>query len=436
MTFGIDSLYYFCISNDEYDNLYLDIIDQMDRIKGKFEIEEIAYTPNDINITISETTLVHLGFSEGYLWLKDINNFFKIGFKDENKNRGLHNIRVQLLGEGIYTIGIKSLINYIDKMLKGNIETDRPLTRADINCFIEYDFSFVAKNMFVTKKRAYSVITEIGNADKIETLYVGKNPFKLRLYNKTNELKKSKKQELMREFFLNNGFNINNTIFNVEFEMHRSHLKAYNILTVEELFKNANNLFKQSMDDIRLIDIKDLKQGDTKNKNKNRASTLPIWKHIKENFDIKEFLQVKTPLKRIKRAVSIYDYNHFKDEFILLLRKAYINSISISRQELDNCMSEFVDSLEVKNKNRANKYFIDVEITNKDKTKEKFRWLKSGELIKPINVISVSDMSDHDLKAYLNDITSLYGMSEDDNYKYEIAYNELVKRGLKEPIVF
>ena len=42
--------------------------------------------------------------------LEIINEYFKIGFKDYLKNRGLHNIRVQLQGEGIYTLGIHLFI--------------------------------------------------------------------------------------------------------------------------------------------------------------------------------------------------------------------------------------------------------------------------------------------------------------------------------------
>ena len=40
---GIDTLYYFCESNDYYDDLFLEILDQIETIKGKFEREEIQY---------------------------------------------------------------------------------------------------------------------------------------------------------------------------------------------------------------------------------------------------------------------------------------------------------------------------------------------------------------------------------------------------------
>ena len=38
---GIDTLYYFCESNNFYDDLFLEVLDQIETIKGKFEREEI-----------------------------------------------------------------------------------------------------------------------------------------------------------------------------------------------------------------------------------------------------------------------------------------------------------------------------------------------------------------------------------------------------------
>lgn len=46
---GIDTLYYFYESNDSYDDLFLDIVDQMDEATGKFEKRDIAYSNKDIN---------------------------------------------------------------------------------------------------------------------------------------------------------------------------------------------------------------------------------------------------------------------------------------------------------------------------------------------------------------------------------------------------
>ena len=90
----------------------------------------------------------------------------------------------------------------------------------------------------------------------------------------------------MYEYFANNGFDLEGDIFNVEFELHRSYLKTYNILTIEDLLSNAVNLFKSSMDDIRLIDINTLSDNAVEHNNKHRADTLSIWEEIKQEYKL------------------------------------------------------------------------------------------------------------------------------------------------------
>lgn len=442
---GIDTLYYFCESSLEYDDLFLDILDQMECIKGKFEKKEIDYTNADITISINHITLSSLGKSEGYYWFKDINEFFKIGFKDKNTNQGLHDIRVQLLGNGIYTIGIKSIIEFIDTMLEGYITKEHPITRIDLNMFIQYDLGFVDKRMFVTKKRNYASISEIGDANSIQTLYVGKPPFKLRIYNKSLELKQSKKQEVMEAYFRLNGFDIQQAIFNVEFEMHRSHLRAFNIITIEEALHNTQMLFKHAMEDIRLIDINTLSVKDSENHTKNRAKTLPIWEFIKENYSIEDFLQVTSPLERIKRKAYVYDETSFTKEHKLLIRKGLINSVPITKELLIQNLDETVQELhEPTNPTPkpfyAPKDFIPIEIKQFDGTKQHFRLLRNGRLIKPVNVLSVSKLSDFELLHYLDDITEDFNKEDIDfttaNKRYKVAYDEAVRRKLKPEIPF
>ena len=206
---GIDSLYYFAESNENYNELFLDIVNQIEEIQGKFKKLDIEFDNSDINITIEDTTLNFRGKAEGFYWFRDLNNFFKIGFKDSTKNETLHDIRVQLQGVGIYTIGIKNLLKIInDDLIKRYTTGYFPVTRADLNCFAEYDFSFINRDMFVTRKRQYATISEIGSANSLQTIYVGKEPFKLRLYNKTLEMKKSKKTNLMNDYFEHNSFNL------------------------------------------------------------------------------------------------------------------------------------------------------------------------------------------------------------------------------------
>lgn len=433
MLHGIDSLYYFCESNENYDDLYLEILDQVEEKKGIFEKRDVEFENNDIHILINDIPLNFLGIAEGFHWFKDTNEYFKIGFKDKYKNRGLNDIRVQLQGIGIYTIGIKSLIDFINNCLLQNCVTGYfPITRADLNCFVQYDFSFLTKEMFVTRKREYSTISEIGNASSVQTIYVGKKPFKLRLYNKKEELKNSKKKDLMYEYFANNDFDLEKVIFNVEFELHRTYLKTFNISTIEELLSNAVNLFKDSMDAIRLVDISNITENDIKNNSKNRADTLAIWEHIKTSYKLDEFLQIQLPLSKVKRAISVYDDNKFDLEYLCLLRKAFINNLHIDKDYTNELFDKAKESLtKTTTTKELRKNYIDVEIIDEKTNKsENFRLSKSGELVKPLRTEAVTALSDYQLLVYIDQTSKKQHLSDRDKHIHYVASQEANKRGL------
>lgn len=430
---GIDSLYYFCESNTNYDDLYLEILDQLEEVKGKLLKKDIEFENKDLSILINEIPLNFLGMAEGFHWFKDMNDTFKIGFKDKYKNRGLNDIRVQLLAFGIYTIGIKSIIDFIKTILLKDYITDYfPITRVDLNCFVQYDLSFIKKEMFVTRKRKYSTISEIGNANTTQTIYIGKEPFLLRIYNKKEELKKSNKKDLMYEYFFNNGFDSEQPIFNVEFELHRTHLKQFNINTIDDLFLNAKNLFQQSMEDIRLVDISNITQKDIENNTKNRAITLPIWDYIKESYKLDSFLQNELPLERIKRKISVYNENKFEYEYVALIRKAYINNLTLESEYLVNLYFKAKETLKkTTTQKELKKDYIEVEIVNEiTNKKENFRLLNSGELIKPLRTETVANLNDYDLLVYLDKTQEKQHLSTRDNQIYTVAHKEAKKRNL------
>ncbi|PUE63626.1 hypothetical protein [Arcobacter caeni] len=430
-TFGIDSLYFFFETNENYDDLFLEILDQLEDLKAKFEKREIEFENRDLIISINEIQLSYLGKQEGFYWFKDSNEFFRIGFKDRYKNRGLNDIRVQLQGNGIYTVGINSIVELLKDLVKGCISDYMPVTRADLNCFVQYDLSFIKKDMFSTRKRKYSTINEIGDANSTQTIYVGKEPFKLRLYNKSLELKKSKKFEVMNEYFLNNGFDLEQTIFNIEFQMNRGHLKQFNINTIDDLFANAKSLFQSAMDDIRLLDIQSVSNERLIN-NKYQAETHPLWEEIKQEYDLKDFLQSALPLGRLKRKISIYDENKFEFEYISLLRKAYINNLTLDIDFLNELYFKAKESLKktTTQKEMKKDYIEVIVIDEKTNLKENFRLLNSGELIKPLRTETVANLSDYELMVYLDKTSEKQHLSTRDNLIYTVAFNEAKKRNL------
>lgn len=306
---GIDALYYFAQSGAFYDRLYEDIINQIEDKKAYFKSLNYQYADNDITVTINGIDVVYSGMGrDGFHWFN--HDFFRSGFKDPEKATNIHNIRIQLNAVGIYTLGLKSLIEYVNRKFLGDYTMKVfPITRIDLNMFIQHDFSYLRKEMILSKKQNHSAnIGERSNAYELETYYVGKKPFLLRIYNKHKELQSASaiKREIMHNHFAIHGMDLEQPIFNVEFEMHREYLKQYGIDTIDDALKRATVLFKNACDQIRLIDPNSISEKALNSSNRKRADTLPVWNHIKYHYDITEFMQIDTPLEKIERISFRY----------------------------------------------------------------------------------------------------------------------------------
>lgn len=218
--YGIDTLYYFAQSNEAYANAFFDLQSQLEIQTKLHETDLYAYAHSAMIAKLGTTALQYLGKDKGVYWFRDINEYFKLGLKNPNIASYQHNIQIQLQGVGIYTIGLKNLLAFINEELLKEITTGLfEISRADLNCFVQYEFGFVTKEMFVSKKKGYHIISEFGNSKRTHTIYVGKKPFLLRLYDKKIELDKSDKAEIMQDYFTYHGFDLKEPIFNLEFEM-------------------------------------------------------------------------------------------------------------------------------------------------------------------------------------------------------------------------
>jgi len=257
----------------------------------------------------------------------------------------------------------------------------------------------------------------------------------LRLYDKKLELSKSNKKEMMQEYFVNSGLDIDKEIFNLEFEMHRTHLRAYEITTLEDLLTNANNLFKKAMEDIRLIDASTITQKDIKNNSKNRAKSLPIWDYVKENFNIDIFLQNEFSIKRLKRKSYIYDEDRFIEEFNKLIKKALTYKLYLNDEFIlaiaKRCLEDYEQQEErARNPLKPKKSYTPVKIQGDSK---EYRLLKSGELIEPVKVISFRELNNNELEKEITTLESYLHFGEEQErlsvaQKLEVAYREKLRR--------
>jgi hypothetical protein len=327
---------------------------------------------------------------------------------------------VQFNAVGLYTLGLKALLRYADDMFKEVSTGHRPITRVDLNMFVQSNLSWLEKDMFVSRKRIYTThLKEISSKYRLQTLYIGKAPFLLRLYDKKEELKTSKKNEMMYEYFLNNGFTREDDIFNIEFEIHRKHLKFYNIDTVDDLLGHAEKLFRESMDAIRLVDLSTISENSINTMNRYKAEIHPLWKYFSDSYKLNDFLALDMPLERLKRKSYAYAIEDSIKEQVILAKKAYIHNIVVDEQFYDEVLEAF-------RKSKEPKYAI-----ASSAPKEKKELEVTYEAIS--EQIDFKELSDMELERYIKMIENLMPDPNSDlktlMKKHEIAFIELKVRG-------
>ncbi|OHE04864.1 MAG: hypothetical protein A2345_11640 [Sulfurimonas sp. RIFOXYB12_FULL_35_9] len=362
------------------------------------------------------------GKAQGFYWFTHIDEYFTIGFKDHLTNRGLNDIQIQLNANGIYPLSLNTLIKYTDDLLVGFITGYKPLTRVDLNIFVQSDLSWISKEMFVARKRSYiSIFKEIATKHQLQTLYIGKKPFLLRLYNKAEELKSSKKKDMMYEYFLNNGFDSLENVFNIEFEMHRNYFKSFKIDTVDDLLQRAELLFQDCLTAIRLVDLSTITDNTIDSKNKNRALTHPLWEHLSTSYKLNDFLALEAPLERIKRKSYRYTIQEAIEEQCALAKKAYIHNIVVDEQFYNEVLETFCK--------RKNSAYSDMLPLKND----------SIDFNNPSIEINIQTLSNLDLEKYL------YTLEQDmNNYsdldlgilikRHQLVHIELKSRGIDKPL--
>lgn len=137
---------------------------------------------------IKNLVTTNLGKEQGFYFFSDDVGTFRVGFKDPNTNLGVQDIRIQLQGIGIYSFGLVKLTQFINEVILNDISTDNYfITRADLNIFCQYDLgSVIIPEHISTRKRKFARI--IGKKNSYETLYIGKPPAMLRIYDKALEI--------------------------------------------------------------------------------------------------------------------------------------------------------------------------------------------------------------------------------------------------------
>ena len=337
---GIDSLYYFYKTNDLYSLFFLELIEQLDAKKKKFDDMNIEYSNKDIKVSINNQDFEFNGKAKGFYWFTHFDNIFTVGFKDHHTNMQLLDIQVQLNAIGIYDkLGLKSLLRYTDNIFKHIATGYKTVTRIDLNMFVQADLSWLSVDMFVSRKRKYTThYKEVKSKTRVETIYIGKAPFLLRLYDKKEELKNSHKNEMMYNYFETYGFNRKDDVFNIEFEMHRTYLRTFGIDTVDDALGMAEKLFKDAMNSIRLVDISSISEKSIKTNNRYKAEIHPLWKYLSASYRLKDFLAFDKPLVKLPKKKFLYTEEEAIVEHVKLAVTSKANDIVHDEQFFSQVM--------------------------------------------------------------------------------------------------
>lgn len=331
---GIDSLYYFIPSNEPYKEFYITIEKRVEETK---EANNGFIPKGTLTIFISEMEFIYLGKQEGFYFFGDESGLFRVGFKDPLTNTGVHDIRVQLQGIGIYALGLIPLTQYVnDTILKHITQPFYYVTRADFNIFCQYDLGSVIKpEHIVTRKRKFSHI--IGTKHRYETLYIGTAPSRFRIYDKHLEMsnaKESLKRFFLKKYLAQHDIQVIDPLWNFEIECHRAFLKQYKISTLEDLFSNAEMLFHKCMQTVRLVDISTVSQKDFEGNRLHKATTHPLWEYINQSYTFNAYEQKSIPLQRLDYAPKEYKTSDFMEELSTLIVKGKNNSIMLNYDDI------------------------------------------------------------------------------------------------------
>ena len=333
---GVDTLYCYYPSNEKYHDFFESL---ENRILEAKRINR-GYIPKDtLRISIGDKEFFFNGLSKGYYFFVDTARWFRLGLKHPYQNTNLLDIQVQCEATGIYLLGLAKLIEHIETFLSQIAHTKSELTRIDANIFMQFDLSSVIeKDFLISRKRSYR--REDGGRIGYQSLKMGINPFLLRFYDKREELIGKEKRSLMEAYFVFHGFDLNQPIWNFEFEWHRDFFKRFGIRTVADALKNIEMLFHHCMKIIRFVDKTTLSQKNFEAKRFHRAKTHPLWEYIDSSYSFNAFPQSYDTLEKIIPPKSVYDAKVFMKEFEMLLDKAVIHNVYLSEDHIRAILSK------------------------------------------------------------------------------------------------
>lgn len=336
---GVDTLYFFSNVQGQYYHSFFESLINLNLEKNNI----LKYQDEDYVLKFLGSS----GFSSGFCgyWFQLMSKKFgyfpiaRIGFKNPNKQTNVLNCYVQLEAESIYSVGIVKSCNTIFEFLNFMFKIDvnfrnSQISRGDINCFINYDFSNLTLDMFSTSLSLNGYV--YGNTKRLETLYFGNRSSKIsfKIYDKQEEILNNYRFStyVKHSFLVSQGFDVNvplnyeydnGVLWNIEYSFKREALKEYSIYSVFDFLNSVKFLFLEALDYVFFIgyDVNDIKK---QRDRKKKLSMNLLWEYIKDNvlFDTFNFND-----EFVKRTIK-NSFDRQKEYYLMMIQSQFKHLIN------------------------------------------------------------------------------------------------------------
>lgn len=243
---NIDTIY-ILVDIENYDNSCQKLLDYLQNEK------ELSISANkEMNnykhiITLNEITfeLLQTG-CKGYSFILKNDGFEVKVSKYQSKIKNFSPLQIRISSEYLWSYGIKTSWNIISNWITntfGNIISNK-VCRLDL-CTHVSGMDFITNYEYCYKGhfKKYDKTFHFGNSINSITFgsRKGKNIY-CRIYNKTLEIKETKKKYWFFDIWNEHGLDIDN-VWNLEFELKSEFLRSMKILSIEDTLSNISNLW-------------------------------------------------------------------------------------------------------------------------------------------------------------------------------------------------
>lgn len=332
----------FSLDFSDYDNkilTYRNLLDEKKQLaqtyRANFSNEKAIININDLNFEVLANG------SMGYAYILH-NSDYEIDFsmaRSSQKDNYPVFVRIKqnpLWSNGIY-YAYGFIIHWLQKIF-GTVSSEK-LNRIDICCHTDcIPFQNFGLDFFKTRSTKKNIRVYGNTINGFEFGSRKESLIYCRIYNKTLEVKESKKATWFFDIWKKNDADISN-IWNIEFELKRNFFREYNIESFADFINNAKSIWDYLTTQWLILCIKDHSRLEN-------CTIHPAWSAVAEHFFIEKYAKFTRKSKQFTA-----DRESLVAQIIGYIRSyAAIENISDLHASLERLYTDITIQLSNKNK--------------------------------------------------------------------------------------